>query len=165
MSTDCSICGFIVERGNPDEVVLAELRRKNDQALQSLPQPDTRTALSRDMFSVASDPAVLGGFSTSRLIHFAGLYRGLEYGFSEWLDKFEKLLSNLDWWEARVIMDAEYGGHMQIDYNRSNPADRPFNMTTARIRLEKYGEDALIDLLGKSRFETAKFIYSFIEDL
>ena len=90
----------------------------NLQALRSLPQQDDFPFLVRSMFATTTSEYVSIEYK-ARLIHFAASYKEVDPFWREWIEKFERFLSNIDGTTARVHLDTVLWGSHVYEWRRS----------------------------------------------
>ena len=83
-----------------------KLQRENQAVIKSIPEQDTDEWpwINRSMFSIPNDQ----GRFRDQIITIGGSYRSLEYGWSKWLEKFEKIISQMYWYYVVIRVDFEY---------------------------------------------------------
>lgn len=88
---------------------------KNIEVISSIPEEDNLwPPITRNMFSTPNDKPMCGVYR-SQPLHFGCSLKGLEFSeISIWLDKFEKLLKKLYWFEAFANINTEVSGHYSI---------------------------------------------------
>ncbi len=86
-----------------------EHRRRNREAMLSLPKADEWPFLSQEMFSI---PSIENGFDNYQtdVMHFGASYKAVEYEWDQWMAKFEDLLSRMYWVSATVHLETELSG-------------------------------------------------------
>ncbi len=79
---------------------------QNIRCLKSLPPFDANPPLTRDMFSMTStaDDAI-SNTNHEKAIYFSGSYTIMPEEWDIWLDKFESMLKNMAWQEAKVQLE------------------------------------------------------------
>ena len=65
--------------------------------------------LTQEMFSV-SKMQMNGDYASVNIIHFAMSYHGVEYEWSEWMTRFERLLKSMCWQSVVVHLETELSG-------------------------------------------------------
>lgn len=63
----------------------------------------------------------------SRVITFGGSFKGLEDHWEEWLVKFEKLLTQLIWYEAKVHIETEWCPEQVCEWRISHEYSNKIN--------------------------------------
>ena len=107
MAHETIIYGFI-EGSTYKQNEYRRLQNLNKKVINHLPTEDEYPSLSRSMFSYPDIPATRGSFR-SQVIHFGCSQNGLMFDDVEiWIDKFEKLLGRLYWFEAVAHMWTDY---------------------------------------------------------
>jgi hypothetical protein len=84
-------------------------RQKNRDAMMSLPSIEDWPLLSREMFSLPVQVTEIDDVHTD-VIHFGTSYKGVEYEWQQWLDKFENMLKGMYWVSATVHLETELNG-------------------------------------------------------
>ena len=85
----------------------------NAKIIDQLPTEDTYPPLVKNMFAI-SEGKMLGW--QSRAIHFGWTTKNFEEDAPEWILKFERLLMDLYWWEAKVHMHLEIHGEIELSW-------------------------------------------------
>lgn len=85
----------------------------NSAVLDQLHIADEYPPISRPMFAMT-----VGTLECwqSRAIHFGWSTKNFDAFAAEWIVKFERLLMDLYWWEARVQMELEILGKIEIHW-------------------------------------------------
>jgi hypothetical protein len=105
------ISGYIEEMDFWKDPILKKVRKHNSSIISSLPKADDWPPLSKEMFAICNNyKNDLGpNFEYSgRIIHFGANLNSVEYEWTEWKLKFETLLINLFFKEARAHFKTEY---------------------------------------------------------
>ncbi len=84
-------------------------RRNNRQAMLELPNADEWPYLCREMFALPQVEVGQDRYLTE-VMHFGASYKAIEYEWSEWMKRFEKLLDSLYWVSAVVHLETELSG-------------------------------------------------------
>lgn len=91
------------------EKIDADRRRRNRDAMLSLPNADEWPYLCKEMFSLPR-VEMNGDRYLTEVIHFGASYQAIEYEWSEWMKRFEKLLEEMYWVSAVVHLETELTG-------------------------------------------------------
>lgn len=117
-------------RPGPDFYALHPLNRA---VIQRLPEDDLWPFLSGSMFTVPRDEPTAGRYRR-QIIHFGASFKMIETDWEKWLDKFEHLLRQLYWIEAKVHLETEFlGAHLYVwkgQFEASGPYCTPPTPTT-----------------------------------
>ncbi len=92
----------------------------NEQVLTALPRESEWPFFNATLFQT---PPPLDTSEISywgRVISFGGSYKTLEDAWAEWLEKFEALLQQLVWYEARVHLITEWYGEATCEWQIEN---------------------------------------------
>lgn len=81
----------------------------NKKAILALPTVDDWPFLVQEMFSFPRF-RMDGSVGQTNVIHFGMSYKGVEYEWSEWINKFEALLKSMYWQSAVVHLETELTG-------------------------------------------------------
>ena len=95
--------------------------RLNAATIDGLPAEDSYPPLIRSMFSMT------GGLSASwqtRAIHFGWTNRNFHDRIADWIEKFERLLMALYWWDARVHMELDIEGSLTVAWEIEGSSTR-----------------------------------------
>lgn len=92
------------------------LQDLNIAALEYLPSMDDWPFLTREMFATAS-------YYRSQVIHFGASFKSVEEAWTEWLEKFEALLSKLYWQQVQLHLLTEQVGEHHYCYEAVFPSD------------------------------------------
>lgn len=84
-------------------------RQINRDALANLPSVEEWPLLAREMFALPAPGMLLEGPQVD-VVAFGGAYRGVEYEWEQWIDRFESLLSQMYWVSATVHLETELSG-------------------------------------------------------
>lgn len=87
----------------------AQRRQRNRQAMINLPKAEDWPYLSQEMFSLPRVEVSHDQYLTD-VIHFGASYRAIEYEWSQWMKRFEKLLDDMYWVSAVVHLETELMG-------------------------------------------------------
>lgn len=88
-----------------------ERRRINRRAMMDLPKSEEWPYLCREMFSLPRVELGTDSYLTE-VMHFGASYKAIEYEWTEWMNRFEKLLDQMYWVSAVVHLETElYGVH------------------------------------------------------
>lgn len=101
------VYGCITDAADRDQVDVR--RRRNREAMLNLPTADGLPFLCQEMFSLPRLEAQTDSYQTE-VMHFGAAYKGVEYEWELWLDKFEQLLSGMYWVSATVHLETELSG-------------------------------------------------------
>lgn len=102
----------------------SDRRRTNRDAILALPDMEGLPLLNREMFAlpaVGDDPA---GQNT-QVMHFGSSYRGIEYEWNQWLERFEKLLRSMYWVSVTVHLETEMSGTHSFSWESSGDYHAP----------------------------------------
>lgn len=111
MGMRTTIYGYIEEMDFWKDPVRSKVRKHNSAIISSLPIADEWPPLSKEMFAIANNLKNHSGPNfeySGRVIHFGANLKSVEYEWQEWKNKFESLLTNLFFIEARVHFKTEY---------------------------------------------------------
>ena len=111
MGMRTTIYGYIEEMDFWKDPIRKQVRKHNFNAIRSLPEGDDWPPLSYEMFAISSNHRNAPGPNIeyfSRIIHFGANLKSVESDWNEWKTKFESLLSNLFFLQARVHFKPEY---------------------------------------------------------
>lgn len=106
--------GYIEELDFWKDPVRQYVRDHNKAIIEGLPLCDDWPPVSREMFALCeNDPERRGPTLDykSRIIHFGASLKQVESEWVEWRIKFERLLSQLYFFEARVHLNSGYIGY------------------------------------------------------
>ncbi len=84
-------------------------RQTNRRVLLALPGVEDWSLLSREMFAVPSEALVVDDLHTD-VVPFGSSYKGVEYEWEEWLQRFEEVLRQMYWVSATVHLETEFNG-------------------------------------------------------
>ncbi len=84
-------------------------RQVNRQVLASLPSVEDWPLIGREMFVLPSPTLVVDDIHTE-VVPFGNSYKGVEYEWQQWLQRFEDLLQNMYWVSATVHLETEFSG-------------------------------------------------------
>jgi hypothetical protein len=110
MGMQTILYGYIEEIGFWKDPVKSYIREHNKAVIEGLPLRDEWPPVSREMFSLTEGDPVLPGPSLdykARIIHFGASLKQVESEWGEWRAKFERLLSQLYFYEARVHLNSD----------------------------------------------------------
>lgn len=106
-----TIYGYIEEMDFWKDPIRSKVRKHNFEIIDSLPKADEWPPLSKEMFAIANNfrnhPGPNVEYS-GRIIHFGANLKSVEREWNEWKIKFENLLTNLFFIEARAHFKTEY---------------------------------------------------------
>lgn len=105
MGHESTVYGGIVSpqwKGEDSE----RLQRHNQAIVLALPEHDTWPFLTRPMFAFAGT-TVEGGRYRSQIIHFGATLKAVEWEWDAWLEKFERLLTQLFWHDVYLHLRTE----------------------------------------------------------
>jgi hypothetical protein len=111
MGMRTTLYGYIEEMDFWLDPVKTKVREHNSNIISLLPKADNWPPLSLEMFAICNnDNENLGpNFEYSgRIIHFGANLKSVELEWTEWRTKFENLLLNLFFLEAKVHFQTEY---------------------------------------------------------
>ncbi|MFL0802898.1 MAG: hypothetical protein K6L81_04230 [Agarilytica sp.] len=91
------------------EQLNVDRRRNNRRAMLELPNAEEWPYLCREMFSPPKVEVGQDRYLTE-VMHFGASYKAIEYEWSEWMNRFEKLLDSLYWVSAVVHLETELSG-------------------------------------------------------
>jgi hypothetical protein len=80
--------------------------------------------LTQDMFSF-SRVQMNGDHACVNIIHFAMSYNGIEYEWSEWMNRFENLLRSMYWESVVVHLETELSGLHTFKWESVNASHIP----------------------------------------
>ena len=92
-----------------------KLHRLNENVIAGIPEMDQDNELpyiNRSMFAVPNRQ----GTYQQQPIAFGAAYKTLEYEWHLWLDKFEGILRQLFWWEAKIHVQFELMGEYVCEW-------------------------------------------------
>lgn len=113
----------------------------NRRVVHQLPTADGWPFLCREMFAVPADDLMGGTFET-QVIHFGMSYRGVEYEWRAWLDKFEALLKRMYWVSAIVHLETETAGVHTFGWEAASLCHEPGD-AALQVRCEWSREAAI----------------------
>lgn len=113
----------------------------NRRAIHQLPAADDWPFLCREMFAVPGDDLMGGTFET-QVIHFGMSYRGVEYEWKSWVEKFEALLRRMYWVSAVVHLETELSGIHTFVWESAELCHEPGG-ESLRVRCEWSREAAI----------------------
>lgn len=105
------IYGYIQEPDFWVNPVRKQIVKHNTAVINALSKGDKWPPLSREMFAICNNYKNHPGPNLEyggRIIHFAANLKYVEEQWEEWKGKFEALLTQLYFWEARVHVQPEY---------------------------------------------------------
>lgn len=126
MSQESVVYGCIkdvVFTSNMDQT--RQRRLANRRVLTSLPSIEDWPLISREMFVLPSETLVVDDLHTD-VVPFGNSYKGVEYEWQQWLQRFEDILQNMYWVSATVHLETEFNGthtftwHADQDYHEPN---------------------------------------------
>lgn len=91
------------------DLIDAQRREHNRNALAHLPAAEHFQFLNREMFAVPDFQQPKGNFLTE-VVHFGSSYEGVEYEWDTWVAQFESLLTQMYWTSAVVHLETELRG-------------------------------------------------------
>ena len=112
-------------------------RLANRRVLAALPSVEDWPLISREMFVPPSEMLVVDDLHTD-VVPFGNSYRGVEYEWEQWLQRFEDLLQNMYWVSATVHLETEFNGihtftwHTEGEYHAPNSG--PLSMRCEGLR-------------------------------
>ena len=117
--------GFSVSRFDQESIVYGVIRHLpsvnreqaqyerlvNRSSIDELPSGDLDEGLllMREMFAQSGGDVFTGAYQT-QLIHFGASFRGVEYEWEHWIERFESLLKSMYWNGATVHLETELSG-------------------------------------------------------
>ncbi|MEX1058025.1 MAG: hypothetical protein WED11_09845, partial [Natronospirillum sp.] len=108
MDQETLVYGVIRTVSLGDRLEDLAMRQANRNAILGLSTVDEFPYLTQDMFHLPT-PGGQGTYMTP-LIQFAASYQAVEYEWTRWLEKFERLLVDLYWRSAIVYLETELSG-------------------------------------------------------
>lgn len=112
-------------------------RSANRRVLAALPSVEDWPLIGREMFVLPSELLVVDDLHTD-VVPFGNSYRGVEYEWEQWLQRFEDLLQNMYWVSATVHLETEFNGihtftwHTDKEYHEPNSG--PLSMRCEWLR-------------------------------
>jgi|KBSSwiStaDraftv2_1062776.scaffolds.fasta_scaffold02198_2 hypothetical protein len=126
MGQESVVYGCIKDVVFTSDMEQTRLRRlANRRVLASLPSIEDWPLISREMFVLPSETLVVDDLHTD-VVPFGNSYKGVEYEWQQWLQRFEDLLQNMFWVSATVHLETEFNGthtftwHADQDYHAPN---------------------------------------------
>lgn len=110
----------------------------NRQIIEALPGPEGCPFISRDMLGVCNSDEI-GSASQTQIIHFGASYRGVEYEWELWLEKFESILRQMYWVHAKVHLETECAGHHVFVWEPVQEYHEPHSPLSVRCEWEHEG--------------------------
>ncbi len=90
-----------------------KLHRLNAKVIDNLTEKDEEFPwINKSMFSIPNEQGVF----RDQIITFGASYKTLEYQWDLWLDKFEKILETLFWFDVSIHAEFEVMGDFQYDW-------------------------------------------------
>ncbi len=99
-------------------------RQVNRQVLSSLPSVEDWPLIGREMFVLPSPTLVVDDLHTD-VVPFGNSYRGVEYEWQQWLQRFEDLLQNMYWVSATVHLETEFNGTHTFTWHTDSEFHEP----------------------------------------
>jgi len=115
-------------------------RQSNRRVLSSLPSVEDWPLLSREMFVLPSETLVVDDLHTD-VVPFGNSYKGVEYEWQQWLQRFEDLLQNMYWVSATVHLETELNGTHTFTWHSDDEFHTP-NSGPLAMRCEWVREDS-----------------------
>src|SRR5690606_29305696 len=110
MSQESIVYGCIKDIVYADDRETAlERREVNRRVLQALPSSEDWPLISREMFAQPASALVVDDLHTD-VLPFGNSYKGVEYEWEQWLQRFEGLLQRMFWVSATVHLETECNG-------------------------------------------------------
>lgn len=153
MGIQTTVYGCITEMAFWMGPIQRNVRKHNSSVIKKLPVSSEWPVLSREMFSICNnykDKSNLNFEYFGRAIHFGANFKSSEFDWENWRAKFEELLVELFFLEARL--------HIKIEY-----AD--LQTLTWEVDFDKYSvrRDYLIP--DKISIDQCKFEYHYPNDI
>lgn len=99
-------------------------REQNKKVMMSLPSVEDWPLLSREMFAMPVHLSMLDEVRTD-VMHFGTSYKGVEYEWQQWIDKFENMLKSMYWVSATVHLETELNGRHTFTWEADNSFHEP----------------------------------------
>ena len=111
MGMRTTLYGYIAEMDFWKDPIMTHVRILNTKKILLLPKGDAWPPLSKEMFAICENDENESGpdlLYSGRIIHLGANLKSVEHEWKEWKSKFENLLTNLFFLEARVHFKTEY---------------------------------------------------------
>lgn len=106
-------------------------REINRAALARLPSVEEWPLLAREMFTAPPGSIALEGPQTD-VVAFGSAYRGVEYEWEQWIERFEALLAEMYWVTATIHLETELSGTHTFTWSSGagyhEPSSGPMSM-------------------------------------
>ena len=134
MTDESTVYGYIKKSAESDEQSNYLHHSVNRQAIKSLPSMDYSALIHQEHFSI---PHIYhyDEMSTSSVIHFASVCRGVEYEWNTWIAEFETLLQKMYWHQVVVHLETELSGLHTFTWQSDNEVHVP-NQSSLEVRCE-----------------------------
>jgi hypothetical protein len=99
-------------------------RHINRRVLAALPSIEDWPLLSREMFVLPSETLIVDDLHTD-VVPFGNSYKGVEYEWEQWLQRFEDLLKNMYWVSATVHLETEFNGIHTFTWHSERECHEP----------------------------------------
>lgn len=113
MGHESYVCGFI-KVADREAAAAALSRLPNSSA------DDTWPYLTASMFGISATPLY-----RDYVVHFGASYKDILGGWTDWEEKLERLLTALDFVEAKLIVEDCYRGDFLVAWVRENTKEGP----------------------------------------
>jgi len=141
MSQESIVYGCIKDVVFTSDMAQTRQRRQiNRRALSSLPSIEDWPLIGREMFALPSETLVMDDLHTE-VVPFGSSYRGVEYEWQQWLQRFEDLLQNMYWVSATVHLETELNGTHTFTWHTDSEYHQP-NSGPLSMRCEWIKEDS-----------------------
>lgn len=125
MSHESIVYGCIKDIVYSDDRADVQARREiNRRVLQSLPSSEDWPLLSREMFAQPANAIVVDDLHTD-VVPFGNSYKGVEYEWEQWLQRFETVLQKMFWVSATVHLETELNGVHTFTWNAEGDCHEP----------------------------------------
>lgn len=115
-------------------------RQSNRRVLSSLPSIEDWPLIGREMFVLPSETLIVDDLHTD-VVPFGNSYKGVEYEWQQWLQRFEDLLQNMYWVSATVHLETELNGTHTFTWHADSEFHAP-NSGPLTMRCEWIREDS-----------------------
>jgi hypothetical protein len=142
MSHYSFVAGYITYPGANGNTAAMQKNLEHVQlCIDTLPDVDSFPFLSKGMFSVTPETQIY----RDGVVHFATSMKDVCSFWSEWEEKFERLLRQFGnrWYEARVFVWDEQMGHFILEWQKNLDGVAPWNKT------QLYVQETVPGWLGK----------------
>ena len=141
MAQESVIYGCIKDVVFTSDMDQTRLRRHNNRrVLSALPSIEDWPLIGREMFVLPSETLVVDDLHTD-VVPFGNSYRGVEYEWQQWLQRFEDLLQNMYWVSATVHLETELNGTHTFTWHADDEFHTP-NSGPLSMRCEWIREDS-----------------------